>query len=249
MKLRILACLLCLAPIAGPAAAQGFSPAQRDEIIAIVREALKTDPSILRDAVAALTADDSQKQEAAAHAAISAAGAELTAKSSDPVAGNPSGDVTIVEFFDVRCPYCKRLEPTMDKLLKQDHGVRLVYKDLPILGPASVLGTKALLAAQLQETKVPGAYIKLREALMLGGGDVNKETIHAAAQRLGLDWERLQKDMDSADVQTRIDANLKLAHELGIEGTPAMVIGKDLVPGAVDFAELDDAVKKARKQP
>ena len=249
MKLRILACLLCLAPIAGPAAAQGFSPAQRDEIIAIVREALKTDPSILRDAVAALTADDSQKQEAAAHAAINAAGAELTAKSSDPVAGNPSGDVTIVEFFDVRCPYCKRLEPTMDKLLKQDHGVRLVYKDLPILGPASVLGTKALLAAQLQETKVPGAYIKLREALMLGGGDVNKETIHAAAQRLGLDWERLQKDMDSADVQTRIDANLKLAHELGIEGTPAMVIGKDLVPGAVDFAELDDAVKKARKQP
>jgi protein-disulfide isomerase len=251
MKLRVLACLLCLATFAaaGPAAAQGFTPAQRDEIVAIVRNALKTDPSILRDAVAALTADDAQKQEAAAHAAINAAGTELTAKSSDPVAGNPSGDVTIVEFFDVRCPYCKRLEPTMDKLLKQDHGVRLVYKDLPILGPASVLGTKALLAAQLQDSKVPGAYIKLREALMLGGADVNKETIHAAAQRLGLDWDRLQHDMDSAEIQARIDANLRLAHELGIEGTPAMVIGTDLVPGAVDFAELDDAVKKARKHP
>jgi protein-disulfide isomerase len=254
MTSRVFACLmwlaaLMLAPIASPASAQSFTPAQRDEIVAIVRDALKSDPTILRDAVAALTSDDSQKQEAAAHAAINAAGTELTANASDPVAGNPSGDVTIVEFFDVRCPYCKRLEPTMDKLLKQDHGVRLVYKDLPILGPASVLGTKALLAAQLQEPKVPGAYVKLRESLMLGGGDVTKDTIHAAAQHLGLDWDRLQKDMDSADIQARIDANLRLAHDLGIEGTPAMVIGKELVPGAVDFAELDDAVKKARKQP
>ena len=230
------------------ASADEFNSAQRAEIVAVVRDALKRDPSILRDAVIALQNDDGEREKSASHAALVAARDALITPN-DPVGGNPRGNVTIVEFFDVRCPYCKRLEPTMDKLLKQDHGVRLVYKDLPILGPASVLGTKALLAAQLQETKVPGAYIKLREALMLGGGDVNKETIHAAAQRLGLDWERLQKDMDSADVQTRIDANLKLAHELGIEGTPAMVIGKDLVPGAVDFAELDDAVKKARKQP
>ncbi|HEX4367292.1 MAG TPA: DsbA family protein [Rhodopila sp.] len=223
------------------APAAEFTPAQRAEIVGIVRDALKQDPSILRDAIIALQADDGERTQAAARAAIvQAKGRMVTA--ADPVAGDPHGDVTIVEFFDTRCPYCRKMEPTMESFLAQDHRVRLVYKDLPILGPASVLGTKALLAAQKQ-----GAYVKMREAVMRLPPDTTLPQIEAAARGLGLDWPRMQRDMDDPSVQARIDANLKLAHELGIEGTPALVIGDNLVPGAVDLPDLEKAVAEARK--
>ncbi len=218
-----------------------FTPAQRSEIVGVVRDALKQDPSILRDAIAALQADEAGRAQAASHAAITQARGQL-ATAADPVVGNPKGDVTIVEFFDTRCPYCRKMEPVMARLLAQDHQVRLVYKDLPILGPASVLGTKALLAAQKQD-----AYAKMREAVMELPPDTTMAQIEASARALGLDWTRMAADMADPAVQARIDANLKLAHDLGIEGTPALVIGDDLVPGALDLPELEKAVAAVRK--
>jgi protein-disulfide isomerase len=223
------------------AAAAEFTPAQRAEIITIVRDALKQDPSILRDAVIALQADEGEKSQQATRAAIAQSKNQLVTQA-DPVAGNPRGDVTIVEFFDTRCPYCRKLEPVMEGFLVRDANVRLVYKDLPILGPASVLGTKALLAAQKQN-----AYGRMREAVMQLPPDTTMAQIEATARTLGLDWPRMAHDMDDPDVQARIDANLKLAHELGIEGTPALVIGDTLVPGAVELPELQKAVAAARK--
>ncbi len=159
----------------------------------------------------------------------------------DPVGGNAKGDVTIVEFFDTRCPYCRKLEPTMADLLSRDRGVRLVYKDLPILGPASVLGSKALLAAQKQ-----GGYEKLRDAIMAAPQQTTKAIIQDAAQRVGLDWKRLEHDMDDPAIQARINTNLQLAQTIGIEGTPALVIGGELIPGAVGLGELRKAVTTAR---
>jgi protein-disulfide isomerase len=129
----------------------------------------------------------------------------------------------------------------MSDLLARDHRVRLVYKDLPILGPDSVLGSKALLAAQKQ-----GRYEKLREAIMSAPPDTDKRGIQAIAQNLGLDWERMKHDMDDPAVAARLQANLTLAHELGIEGTPALVIGGNLIPGAIDLADLQSAVAAAR---
>ena len=225
---------------AGAPAAE-FTPAQRAEIVGIVRDALKQDPSILRDAITALQADDGAQAAAATRAAIVQAKGQLVT-AADPMAGNAHGDVTIVEFFDTRCPYCRKMEPTMESFLSQDRKVRLVYKDLPILGPASVLGAKALLAAQKQ-----GAYLPMREAVMQLPPDTTLPQIEAVARRLGLDWVRMQRDMDDPSVQARIDANLKLAHALGIEGTPALVIGDNLVPGAVDLPDLEKAVAEARK--
>lgn len=235
-----LAALLSLAALPAPARAAEFTPAQRAEIVQILRDALKQDPSILRDAVSAMTTDDTERQKAAAREAIAAAGNSLV-DPTDPVGGNPKGDVTIVEFFDTRCPYCRRLEPTMAELLARDRGVRLVYKDLPILGPASVLGSKALLAAQRQD-----GYEKLRGAIMAAPPETTKAMIQAAAQRLGLNWTRLEHDMADGVIAARIDANLKLAHSLNIEGTPALVIGGEVIPGAVDLAELQGAVTRAR---
>jgi len=238
LRLAAFCAIVCL-PLMNAGAAE-FTPAQRAEIVQILRDALKQDPSILRDAVTAMQAEDGERQLAASQAAIAAARDKLI-DPADPVAGNPKGDVTIVEFFDTRCPYCRKLEPSMAELLAKDHGVRLVYKDLPILGPASVLGSKALLAAQKQ-----GGYEKLRDAVMALPPDTTRPMIQTAAQKLGLDWKRLEHDMDDPAVAARIHDNLKLAHDLGIEGTPAMVIGTTLIPGAMDVTELQKVVATQR---
>src|SRR5208337_4936397 len=134
-------------------------------------------------------ADDGEREKSVSRAAVVAARDALVTPS-DPVAGDPHGDVTIVEFFDTRCPYCRKLEPVMDSFLNQDRKVRLVYKDLPILGPASLLGSKALLAAQKQ-----GAYVPMRAAVMKLPPDTTLQQIEASARSLGLDWPQLARDM------------------------------------------------------
>ncbi|HEY6431970.1 MAG TPA: DsbA family protein [Acetobacteraceae bacterium] len=223
------------------AAADQFTPAQRAEIVQVVRDALKQDPSILRDAVAALQADEAKRQQQAVVDRL-----DQMISPADPVGGNPSGNVTIVEFFDVRCPYCRHMEPDMAKLLAQDHQVRLVYKDLPILGPPSILGSRALLAAQKQD-----GYEKLRTLLMQAPPDITDDTIQAAAKQAGLDWTRLKQDMNDPEIQNRLNANLQLAREMGIEGTPALVVGRQYVSGAMDLPDLEKAVaaQRAKGQP
>ena len=228
------------------AAASEFTPAQRAEIVAILRDALRQDPSILRDALASLEAQDSAQQKDASRAAIAAMGSNLVGPA-DPVAGNPQGDVTIVEFFDTRCPYCRKLEPEMTQLLAADHNVRLVYKDLPILGPASLLGSRALLAAEKQR-----GYEKLRTAIMKAPPELTEAALQTTTKDVGLDWSRLQRDMQDPTIAERINANLKLARTLGVEGTPALIVsssqktGGDLIAGAVELDELRKAVAAAR---
>lgn len=226
-------------PPPGPSA---FTAQQRREIVDILRQALRTDPTILRDAVTALQNDESERQDGAARAVIASQREELLRIQGDPVAGNVNGDVTVVEFYDIRCPYCRRMLPVVAELLKRDRNVRIVYKDIPILGPASVIGARALLAAHRQ-----GGYFKLRDALMTGG-QIDADTIKAAALRLGLDAERLQRDMTDAAIQARIDANLKLAHVLTIQGTPAYIIGDQFLPGAIDITDLQKMIALARRK-
>ena len=234
---------LALGLSAAPAMADGFTAQQRAEIVEVVRAALKADPSILREAITALQEDELRQQQAAAGNVIAGLGAALTHAQADPVEGNPQGDVTVVEFFDVRCPYCRRMLPVMAELLHSDRNLRVVFKDIPILGPASQLGAKALLAAQAQ-----GGYLKLKEAVMSGPANVTMESLRAAAAKTGLDWDRLQKDMADPAVQHRIEANLELAHRLDIQGTPAYVVGGRLLPGALSLAELQSAVAEARRK-
>jgi protein-disulfide isomerase len=240
-KARFVAALLFALPFA--AHAQSFTPAQRAEIVGIVRDALKSDPSILRDAIDSLQADDAQKEQAAAKAAIGTLGPALTQDSGDQVAGNPRGDVTVVEFYDLRCPYCRRMLPTMAALLSQDRGVRLVYKDIPILGAGSVLGAKAVLAARAQ-----GGYLALHDALMTGPSELTEATLRQAVEKAGLDWERLSRDMQASAIQSHIDANLALARKLDIRGTPGYVIGDRLIAGAVDLSELKAAITEQRQK-
>ncbi len=232
----ILAGLLLVAPAArAESLTSSFNRAQRAEIVQVVRDALHADPSILRDAVAALQQDD------AARSLISAEHAALS-DPADPIAGNPAGDVTVVEFYDTRCPYCRRMVPTIVALLQADPGVRFIYKDLPILGPASVMESQALLAAQRQ-----GGYVRLQDALMRTTGQPTPDSIRAEADRQGLDGERLLRDMADPAIKARLDANIQLARTLHIEGTPALIVGQQMIPGAVNLADLRKAVADARR--
>jgi protein-disulfide isomerase len=134
----------------GEARESAFTPEQRREIVGILREALRRDPSILREALVALEEDEARARGDRTRAAIARHAEALFRDPADPVKGNPRGDVTIVEFFDVRCSFCRQLHPAIEELLRRDGRVRLVLKDLPILGPNSVLAARALLAAQRQ---------------------------------------------------------------------------------------------------
>ena len=239
-RTALLAVLLAMLALAGPASAAVFSAEQRAEIVSILRDALTRDPTILRDAIEALRADETSREQAASKAAVTNARDRLIT-AADPVGGNPKGDITIVEFFDFRCGYCKRLDPVLTRFIAEDRNIRRVYKDLPILGPASVLGSKATLAAAKQN-----AYEKMRDALMKGGPEITMASLQTEAKRLGLDWNRLSKDMEDPSVRAHIDSNLAMAQALGIQGTPAMVIGEELVPGAVPLNELRRLVAQAR---
>ena len=240
---RLVLCL-CLVAAVVPARAQtsSFTPSQRQEIVRIIRDALKADPSILRDAVEALQADDSARDAADTKTRLIAQQKALTANAADPVAGNPSGDVTIVEFYDPRCPYCKRMSSTIESMLQKDHGIRLVYKDIPVLGPMSLAESRAILAAQKQ-----GAYLKMQSALMSTPAEPTPAMLRETAHGLGLDAAKLVTDMNSAPISAKIEQNLGLAHLLKVDGTPVFVIGTQMITGAVDQDALENAVAIARK--
>jgi protein-disulfide isomerase len=246
-RFPLIACLFTLIPLlawpslsraADPAA---FTPEQRQQIIQIVREALKNDPSILREAVESLQADQQAREAADARARLASHRQTLDQQAGDPVAGNPQGDVTLVEFYDPRCPYCRRMLPAIADLLKTDPKIRLVYKDIPVLGPASEMETRAILAAQNQ-----GGYEKMQHALMTNPAQPDVAMIRATAAHLGLDADRLLSDMYAAPVTAKIKANLALARELKVDGTPVWVAGENLITGAVDEAALAEAVAEAR---
>lgn len=234
--------LLLLA--AGPAVAQeapAFTAPQRAEILSILRQALREDPAILREALAGLEDADRRDRAEAQRAAIATNADALFGDAADPAKGNARGDVTIVEFFDARCGYCKQMQPAMDALLRRDPNIRVVLKDLPILGPNSVLASRALLAAHRQ-----GRYVPLYDALLSLRGEPTEAVLRQQAERAGLDWARLRRDMDDPAIMARIERNLGLAQRLGIEGTPALVIGNTLVPGAIELPALERLVAEAR---
>ena len=248
----LLPALLAVTLLAPPARAQqsaplastipsAFSAAQREEIVRIMRDALVKDPTILSDAVLAMRDAEAQAQQASQQGALAQSAQELAHNAADPVTGNPKGDQTVVVFYDPRCPYCRRMTPTLNALLTADPGVRMVFKDMPILGPASLLESRALLAAQKQ-----GGYFKLQQALMAAPPDATPESVRAIAQRVGLDWDRLARDMDDPAIHARLDANIALAQKLDIQGTPAMVVGGTIIPGAVELPDLQAAVAAAR---
>jgi protein-disulfide isomerase len=227
----------------GRAAAQpGGIP--REAIEQVIREYLLSHPDVIIDA---LRRGEEQRREAAraqSRAAVQAHRNELMQSADSFVGGNPAGDVTIVEFFDYRCPHCRRMVPVVKALLAADPGVRLVYKEMPILGEESTLAARAALAARGQ-----GKYVEAHERLMAETGPMTRGSLVATLAGIGVDGGRLQADMDAPEVEAMLARELALAHALGIDGTPAFVVGGELVVGAVDVGTLRRLVDRARRAP
>ena len=160
-----------------------------------------------------------------------------------PALGNPGGAVTVVEFFDYRCPYCKQVHPAIQKLLDQDRKLRFVYKEFPVLGEQSDIAAHAALAARLQ-----GRYEPFHNAMMAAKGQITEDQVYRIAGSIGLDVDRLKRDMTDPEIERALSANKSLAKALDLRGTPGFVIGDHIVPGAIDLDALKTMVADARKQ-
>ena len=223
--------------------AADFSPDQRKAIEAIIRDYLTKNPDVLLDALQA--AEDKMKGDAKDKVAqaLSTRRREIFEDPDTPIAGNPNGDVSLVEFFDYRCPYCKQVEPSLEALLSEDRQLRLVYKEFPVLGPESVTASKAALAARKQ-----GKYDAFHRALMVLKGQINDTAVFKTAESVGLDVDRLKRDMAAPEITRALKANTELADALDIRGTPGFVVGNEIVPGAIDLASLKQLIATARKK-
>ena len=224
--------------------AQSSVPADRQAIEQIIHDYLIAHPEVVTEALKAGDARAKQAEEAESRAEILKHQDDLLRDAKSPVGGDPTGDVTIVEFFDYRCPYCKQVEPTLEALLKEDPRVRVVYKEFPILGPQSLIASRVSLAALKQS---PQKYARLHTALMNLKGELSPDVIMKTAESVGLDMAKIKIDMNGKDIEALIKRNYDLADTLKISGTPAFIIGTAMSPGAVDLATLRKMVADARK--
>lgn len=233
----ILSAALALPALAQDAPRTDGSIRTDAEIKALVLEAIRENPSIIEEAVQLLREADEAAQLAAARTVLDDRAAM---EEGAPVMGNPDGDVTVIEFLDYNCGYCKRAIGEVQALMEADPGVRLVVREWPILSEGSVVAARAALAAERQ-----GRYADMHEALMaLPRAD--EDTVMAAAERLGLDMERLATDMGDPSVDAHFDRSHELTQALGFSGTPSFVIGNELVPGALPADAMRAMVDEAR---
>jgi protein-disulfide isomerase len=207
----------------------------------IVAEYLQQHPEVIVAALQDYQVRQKAQQTDKTRKEIVAARNELIKDPTSPVGANAAGDVSIVEFFDYQCPYCKAVAPDLAKALAADGKVRLIYKEFPILGPSSITAAKAALAAQAQ-----GKYVPFHEKLMAYKGHMDDGMVYSIASTVGLDIDRLKADMESPDIKDTIKRNYQLADKLDIQGTPAFIIGDELLPGAASVDALIAAIKRAR---
>jgi protein-disulfide isomerase len=241
LRIAVLSALaLLLSVFAGQPPARSQSMSQ-EEFGQRVRDYLLTHPEVVVEALQAFEARQKQAQEEAAKAAFAARAEEVFRDPASPVGGNTEGSVTLVEFFDYNCPYCRQMVPVMAQAVAADPQLRIVYKEFPILGPDSIFAAKAALAANLQ-----GGYAKFHKALFEVRGKVTEAAVLKVAADVGLDVERLKTDMRSAAIRDSVDRNLQLAQDLRITGTPGFIAGDQILRGAVDLATLTRLIEQAK---
>lgn len=235
--------IVLTAPFASSQAADKFNDTQRQEIDKMIRSYIMENPQVILDAVQRMQSQAEEGRKDLAKKNLVSSRDKLLNDPNSPTSGNPKGDVTIVEFFDYRCGYCKRVVPTLMKAVKDDGNVRVVYKELPILGPKSVVASRASLAVW---KLAPEKYEAFHTALMANKGSFSELKIHSIASNLKIDGNAVIKSMKSDSIEADLGENHALAQSLGISGTPAFIIGNELVPGAVDLDTLKGLIKKAR---
>lgn len=231
--------------------ASSVTPAERAKIESVVHDYLLKNPEILVEVMQILQKKqyDQAQQTVKQTQKIAASFAKsLFHEGSDPVAGNPNGKVTIVEFFDYQCPHCVDMAPVMDSIIKANPNLRVIYKEFPIRGPVSEFAARAALAANKQ-----GKYSVFSHALLASSQPLTQESVIEIAKSSGLDVDKLKKDMDSSNVKDQVKAIVKLAQDLKLFGTPALFIGKtdakgndsiNYIPGQIEQSQLQGMIDK-----
>jgi len=223
-----------------PTYASEFSSADEARIKELAIQAILERPEVIEEAITRLRRLQEEQKQQATLQVIKTRRNDLVADPNAPVLGNPQGDVTVVEFFDYNCPYCKKAMSVVEQLIEADKNVRLVYRELPILGEGSVFAARAALAARKQ-----GKYEEFHVKLMSAPRADAAYTLRLA-EELGLDIEKLRADMEAPEVDQHIQLSMDLANGLNINGTPSFVIGNRIAPGLVPIDQLNAMVAEAR---
>lgn len=236
--------LLCALPIGNASAQETFTAEETDAIGAEIRRYILDNPEILVEAMQILEerrrlADQDRRRQVFAQLAD-----EIRNDGYSFVGGDPDGDITVVEFSDYRCGYCKRAHPQVKAMLEQHPNVRFVIKEFPILGPDSVVAAKAAMAALQQDDGEH--YAAFNNALMTQGGALNKDIVLRIATRVGLDADELEEAMEAPELQANIDRTYALAQQLGISGTPSFIIGDRVVPGYIEAPMMAQIISEQR---
>jgi protein-disulfide isomerase len=221
------------------APASQSDPAWQAAVDSVIERYIRAHPEVVEQSLQALEAKREAEEKSRQKAALATRQNELLNDPTSPVSGNPAGTVTLVEFFDYRCGFCKRAAGAVTQLQKDDPRVRVVYKDFPILGEASELAAKAALASRGQ-----GKHQAFHEALLATQNEITKDELLHLAGEVGVDVKRLEADMANPEWQAVIDRNRTLAKDLGITGTPGFIVGTELVPGALDLKGLKDLIAR-----
>ncbi len=207
-------------------------------------EAIMENPEIIMQAIQLLQQHEDQAKAEAIGNVLENQRELLEQDPNAPVIGNPEGDVTVVEFFDYNCPYCKRAAPVLKNVIAGDSEVRVVYREWPILGEGSDFAARAALASRNQ-----GKYEEFHWALMALNGRATEASVLKVVRELGLDEDQLRADMEALEVDAHIQVSMELARQLGFSGTPSFVIGDALAPGLIaedEMTRLIEAVRDAR---
>ena len=205
----------------------------RAEVEKIVREYLLANPEILNEMLSEMKASEEANDTDRAKAAIASNRDALLNDGYSYVAGNPNGDVTLVEFFDYRCGYCKKVRDDVVNFMGADTNVRVVFKEFPILGAASIEASRAAIASRKQGDDKYWAF----HQAMLGADGLDSDAIYDIAAGQGIDVAKLKEDMKAPEVDQVITKNHELAEKIGIDGSPAFIVGDPLYPGALDADE------------
>lgn len=204
-----------------------------------IEQYIRNHPEVILESVQAFEVRRKEEAEQRAKTMLITRRNELVNDPRSPISGNLDGGISLVEFYDYRCGYCKRAASAVTQLQQEDRRVRVVYKDLPILGGASELAAKAALASRAQ-----GKHQIFHETLLASDGDLTKERILEIAKNVGLDTKRLEADMDAPEWQAVIEHNRALARDIGITGTPGFIVGAEVSLGALDLQGLKELIER-----
>ena len=243
------AALLALAlalPAAAPARAQTFTGDQRGEIERIIKDYLLSHPELLQEVMAELEKRQATAEAEKHRAAVTQHSASIFTSPRQVTLGNAQGDVTVVEFFDYNCGYCKRAMADMLDLMKNDSKIKFVLKEFPVLGEGSVQAAQVAAAVRMQDKTGGKKYLEFHQKLLSGRGPADKTRALAVAKEVGLDVARIEKDIAGDEVKATLEESFKLAEALGLNGTPSYVVGTDVVIGAVGANTLKEKINSAR---